>query len=383
VTGRGLPRSAAAALGTALAVLAAACSGSTAEAGRSPASAGRPPPSTAVDARSAASDDLLDSVLAEDEPGCSAAVGVWGEVVWAGARGVADVGTGAALDEETTFHVGAVAKQFTAAAVLLLVLDGRLSLDDPVARWVPGLPAWGGEVTLRHLVQHTSGVPDFIEPLEAAGFAQDERVTQQDTLTLIAGQELRFPPGQQGEYSNSGYVLLAEVVRAASGRALPDFLRDRLFWPLQLDMVLDASPTAPDETDESTARGHVRDDTGRGWLPTGTRWEMVGPAFLQTTPSELVRWGDNYRTGHVGGQSLLDAQVADPIEVRPGLDYAAGIYVGGGGELGHDGEWAGQVADFSVSPDRRTAVAVACNYFAGSTADLDHIANNLRSQWWG
>lgn len=381
MTGPGSPRSALAALGTVLAVLAAACSSSTAEASR-PASAGRPAPPTAVDAR-AAGDDLLASLLAEDEPGCSAAVGVEGEVVWAGARGVADQATGAALEEATTFSVASVTKQFTATAVLLLALDGRLSMDDPVARWVPDLPPWSRDVTLQQLVQHTSGLPDLVEPLERAGFAQDEPATQQDALTVIAGQELLSPPDRQVEYSNSGYVLLAEVVRAAGGQALPDFLQDRVFWPLQLDMVLDAAPTAPDETDPSTARGHVRDATGRGWVPTGARWELVGPGFLQTTPSELVRWADNYRTGEVGGPRLIDAQLSDPFEVRPGLGYGAGILVSEDGALRHGGDWAGQVAELSVSPDRRSAVAVACNYSTGSTADLDRIADVLRSHWWG
>ena len=337
--------------------------------------------SDSIAARSSASDTLLKWTLTEDEPGCSAAVGVEGDVVWAGAVGLADADTSAALAENITFHVGSVTKQFTATAVLLLALDGRLGLNDPVARWVPGLPGWSQEVTVEQLVHHTSGIPDLIDPLMAAGFDTDDRVTQQDALTVIAGQQPAYPPGERAEYSNSGYVLLAEVVRAASGQPLPEFLEQRVFDPLGLDMAIDPAPTSPEETDPTTARGHERDDTGQQWQPTGARWELVGPGFLQTTPSELVRWADNYRTGQVGGRQLLDAQLADAVPAGPG-HYGAGIVLTRDGSLWHAGEWAGQIADFSVSPDRRVSVAVACNAYAGSSATMDHIANNLRAEWF-
>ena len=362
-----------------VAIAVTACSGGAPDRSASGTTA---PSSDGTAAAVAASAELLLEVVAEDEPGCSAAVGVDGDVVWTGARGVADVDTGARLDTSTTFDVGSVTKQFTATAVLLLALEERLGLEDPVARWVPGLPAWSREVRLEQLIEHTSGIPDFIEPMQAAGFDLSDRATQQDTLEVIADLEPIAPPGERAEYSNSGYVLLAEVIRAASGRSLPDFLRERVFDPLELDMVIDPAPSSPDETDPSTARGHLRDDTGRGWEPTGSRWEMAGPGFLQTTPSELVRWADNYRSGEVGHEALLEAQVADPFVVRPGLASAAGIFVVDDGSLRHGGSWAGQLADFLVSPDRHTAIAVACNYDTGSTSDIDHIANNLRHEWF-
>jgi CubicO group peptidase (beta-lactamase class C family) len=358
--------------------LAIGCSSSTTDARPSPTTAPSAGGSTELTTRS---DDLLRRTLVDDQPGCSAAVGVQGQVVWAGARGLADVGTGATIDERTTFHVGSVTKQFTATAALLLAQDGRLRIDDPVARWIPDLPPWSEEVTLAQLMHHTSGLPDFVEPLVEAGSDVDQRVTQQDVLAFLAEQEPTYPPGARAEYSNSGYVLLAEVVLAASGQSLPAFLDDRVFGRLELDMAIDPGATVPDEDDPRTARGHQRDDTGTSWEPSGTRWEMVGPGFLQTTPSELVRWADNYRTGRVGGEELLEAQLADAVPAGPG-GYGAGIVLFADGGLWHGGEWAGQIADFSVSPDRSVSVAVACNSFAGSTTDLEHIASNLRALWF-
>jgi CubicO group peptidase (beta-lactamase class C family) len=356
---------------------------STSDPGSAPGSTSAPPTlSSAEDVASlaAASDDFLERTLADDEPGCSASVGIEGEVVWAGARGVADLSTGRRLETTTSFDIASVSKQFTATAVLLLALDDRLTLDDPVARWVPGLPAWSREVTVEHLMHHTSGIPDFIAPLIAGGSALTDRVTQRDTLDAIASMTPTDPPGTRIAYSNSGYVLLAEVVREASGRSLPEFAREHIFERLGLDMAFDPAGASPDNDDESAARGYARDGAGAEWEPAGARWEMVGPGFVQTTPSELVRWADNYRTGELGGDELLDAQLADPVDA--GRDeYAAGILIGPGGELWHDGDWAGFLSTLVVSDDRRTALAVSCNGNSGASSDIVYLVRVLRSTW--
>jgi CubicO group peptidase (beta-lactamase class C family) len=354
--------------------------GCTASSDPASSSSTRSPDGTAVD-RAARSEDVLHQQLSTEEPGCSAAVGVEGEVVWAGARGLADVSTGRPIDATTSFHVASVGKQFTATAVLLLAQEGRLGLDDPVSRWVPDLPVWSDAVTLADLIHHTSGIPDFVDPLIVAGFAYEDRATSRDALAVIAGSTPSAPPGTRLEYSNSNYVLLAEVVRAAAGRPLEEFAREEIFEPLALDMAFDPGATSPDETDPTTARGHERDASGRDWEPAGARWEIVGPGYVQTTPSELVRWADNYRTGQVGGQALLVAQLAGAVPAGT-REYGAGIVVTPDGGLWHNGDFRGQVADFSVSPDRRVAVAVACNSYAGSMTDVEQIAANLRSIWF-
>ncbi|MBM7808913.1 CubicO group peptidase (beta-lactamase class C family) [Geodermatophilus bullaregiensis] len=335
-----------------------------------------------VERSSARSDDLLERVLAADAPGCSAAVGVDGEVVWAGARGLADLTTGRPISTSTTFDVASVSKQFTATAVLLLEQDGVLSLDDPLSRWVPGLPAWAGTVTVDHLVHQTSGIPDYLADLAAAGVQVTDRTTQQDALAAIAAHpDLRHPAGERFEYSNSDYVLLAEVVAAAAGRPLPQFLADRVFGPLDLAMVLDPSGADPGNTGTSSARSHVRASPGAPWEPAGSRFGQVGDGSVQTTPSELVRWADVYRTGVLGGRSLLDAQVGDPAPVEGSTGYGAGVYVDRGGALSHPGSWAGFLSGFAVSADRHVAVAVSCNGDQAGTDDLDRIWPVLRGEW--
>ncbi len=322
--------------------------------------------------RAARSELVLSGRLTADKPGCSAAVGVDGQVVWTGARGVADLAAGAPLTADTVFDIGSTSKQFTATAVLLLAAEGALSIEDKLAARVPGLPAWAGQVTIAQLVHHTSGIPEYVAILEAQGHSIQERTTQADALRVIAGtRTLRFRPGSTFEYSNSNYVLLAEVVRRVSGTALPAFLRERVFAPLGLHMVMDPV---------GNVAGKAIPYSGADPKVLDSLWEQVGDGAVQSTPSDLVRWADNYRTGKVGGPPLLAAQLAGAVESDPGrgLEYAAGIVVAKDGALLHSGGWAGFRTAFEITPDRHTAVAVSCNL---ENHQPEPMAAELRRIW--
>src|SRR4051794_11609636 len=187
--------------------------------------------------------------------------------MWAGSRGLADLETGRALNRTTTLDIASVSKQFTAAAVLLLEQDGRLSLADHLSDWLTGLPAWSQEVTLTELMHHTSGIPDYTHLLLNAGAELTDRTTQQDAVDAIAEADLDFPPGSRFAYSNSNYVLLAEVVQRAARTSLPEFLTARIFTPARLSMVLDPFGASPDNTSENSARPYVRDPVTDDWRP--------------------------------------------------------------------------------------------------------------------
>jgi CubicO group peptidase (beta-lactamase class C family) len=327
------------------------------------------------------SDELMQRVLPADEPGCSAAVGIEGEVVWAAARGVADLATGRPIETSTTFAIGAVTAQFTATAVLLLVHDGELSLDDPLSTWVPGLPPWAGSVTVGQAMHHVSGIPDYVDRRLASGVGWTEPRTVDDSLAEIAAvPDLAFPPGDRFQYSNSNYFLLSEVARAVAGRPVQDVVRERIVEPLGLAMEFDPSGWDPDTTDPSSARGYVRDPSTGEWEPAGVRWEVNGDAGIQTTPSELVRWADNYRTGRVGGDRLLADVMADAADAGAEA-YGAGIFEADDGHLGHGSEAPGHLAYIFVSADRSTAIAVACNGERGAQSATQLLARALRTEW--
>lgn len=323
----------------------------------------------------ASSQGVLDAAIKADEPGCSAAIGVDGEVVWTGSRGLADLETGAPITEGTIFDIASVSKQFTATAILLLADDGKLSLDDPLARHVPGLPAWAETVTVAQLMHQTSGIPDYIGLLEDAGYEYSDPTTQEQAVqTLASVPELQFEPGSQFDYSNSNYLLLAEIVQRVSGQSLPAFLSAEVFKPLDLAMTME-----PRVLPGSALPYDYDDGTGE-YTVAVSAWEQVGDGAIQTTPSQLVRWADNYRTGKVGGPKLLEAQLAGAVETEPGGDdrYGAGIFLLPDGSLNHDGSWSGSVTAFNVSEDRSKSVAISCNT---GNQDPQAMADELASLW--
>lgn len=311
--------------------------------------------------RTAASKDVLDGAINADEPGCSAAVGVEGKVIWSGVRGIADLASGAKITTDTVFDIASVSKQFTATAILLLVEAGKLTLDDPISQYVPELPDWAQTVTVEQLMHQTSGIPDYVALLAARGYQVSDRTIEAEARqALAAAPELQFKPGTRFDYSNSNYLLLGEIVHRASGQPLPEFLSAEIFQPLGLAMVVDPVGKVPNKA--------VSYEKGTGGNRSEYRvgnpaWEQIGDGGIQTTPSQLARWADNYRTGSVGGLKLLEAQLAGAVETEPGGGdrYGAGIVSRADGTLDHAGAWAGFVTAFHISSDRRTSVAISCN----------------------
>lgn len=320
---------------------------------------------------------VLDDAVNASGPGCSAAVGVEGKLAWAGVAGLANVADGAKITANTVFDIGSVSKQFTATAILLLIDAGKLALDDPLAQHMSEMPPWAANVTLAQLMHHTSGIPDYIGLLVEQGFSYSDRTTEAQALqALAAAPELIFTPGSRFEYSNSNYLLLGEIVHRTSGRTLPDYLSAQIFGPLDLTMVMDPSARIPDK-----ALSYTQHEPGTGAPAVAdSPWEQIGDGGIQTTPSQLVRWADNYRTGRVGGPKLLDAQLAGAVATEPdgGDRYGAGIFSLADGALEHGGVWAGFVTAFRVSSDRRTAVAVSCNV---DKQDPEALADALRHLW--
>jgi CubicO group peptidase (beta-lactamase class C family) len=264
-------------------------------------------------------------------------VGVDGRVVWSGVQGIADIKTGAKITPETVFNVGSVSKQFTATAVLLLADQGKLTVGDRLSKYVMGFPSWADRVTLYELLHHTSGIFDYLDLLAKDGQDMEERTTQTQAVRAIAAQaRLRFAPCTKWEYSNSNYLLLAEVVQDVSNESLAEFLQANIFAPLGLDMLVKPVGPVPRK-----ASSYVR--TGNTFYARHSLWEQVGATGVESTAGDLVRWGDNYRTGKIGGPDLLTAQLADPADT--GADdgspdrYGAGMYLSRDGVLSHLGDW--------------------------------------------
>jgi CubicO group peptidase (beta-lactamase class C family) len=321
------------------------------------------PAPPAPDQRLTLSDEQLAEIVDPTLPGCSAAVGTRGEVLWAGAAGLADLTAGTPVTPETRFDMGSVAKQFTATAILLLQREGALSLADPVGAHIDGLPAWGRTVTLDQLMHHTSRVRDYWVALDAEGLGFSDPADHDHIIRAIARLH-SLSPGTGYEYSNSNYVLLAEVVHRVSGVPLPQYLDERMFTPLGLDMRLAPSLVAADVA--------LSYDAELTFQPPG--WTAYGAIGIYTTPSELVRWGDQYRAGDIIGDDFAVGASAQ----ETGELYAAGIDIEPNGDLTHTGRFGGYVSTFTVTADREMTIAVMCN---GHASPRFPLTDALREIW--
>lgn len=317
----------------------------------------------AIVEKSTASDQVMTDRVPANRPGCSAAVAHRGHVLWAGAAGLADLKHKIPDTVDTRFDIASVSKQFTATAILMLQREGKLKTSDPIAKYVPGLPAWGATVTLDQLIHHTSRIPDYWVELDDVGIGFSDKADQQTTLDAIR-RETRLEPGTGFLYSNSNYVLLAAVVDKVSGEKLPEFLKERIFDPLGLKMIV-----APTLVADDVALSYD-DDLN---LQIGG-WTSYGHTGIITTASELARWGDQYRAGDIIQDDFYDGVVYE----AEGEHYAAAMDIEVDGDLNHTGRMGGYITDFTVSADRELTIAVMCN---GHTSDRFGVAKALWAIW--
>ena len=296
-------------------------------------------------------------------PGCVVGVSQRGEVVVSRAYGLADVERGVPLGPGTRFDVGSTQKQFAAAAVLVLVEDGRLSLSDDVRRYLPELPDYGHVITVDHLLTHTSGVRDWtgLLPLAADGT---------DVLALVLRQRgLNFTPGEAWAYSNSGYVLLKEIVARVSGRSFAAFVRERVFEPLGMA----SSAYVPDILQGAGERARAYRQEGNGWTPFMRLGNERGGGTVVSTAADLLRWTDALARGQLG--PFVTGKLQEPARLANGrtLTYARGLTVEtnrGRRMVWHSGGAAGYSALVSRFPDHALSVAVLCNFDPVSATGL-------------
>ncbi|HEX5709187.1 MAG TPA: serine hydrolase domain-containing protein, partial [Pyrinomonadaceae bacterium] len=299
-------------------------------------------------------------------PGCSVAVSQRGKLVVNRAYGSADLERDVPLSPNSVFDIGSVRKQFVAAAVLLLVEDGKLSLTDDIRKHFPELPDYGHKITVDHLLTHTSGLRDWTGLRPLTGGNVD------DVVSLILRQRgLNFAPGEEWSYSNSGYVLLTDLVARASGMSFPDFTRKRMFEPLGMKTTM--SPTDLRDVIKNRALGYEKE--GNGWrvgMYVGNERGSGGGAILGTA-ADLVIWNDALTSGRLG--AFVTEKLQEQARLNNGrkLSYARGLFKDsyrGGPMVSHSGSAAGYSAWLGRLPAHGLSVAVLCNSDEASATAL-------------
>jgi len=300
-------------------------------------------------------------------PSASIAVVLDGKLAYLKAYGNARLATeeakAVAATVETRYAIGSVSKQMVAAAVLLCVQDGQLKLDDPVGKYLEGLTD-GDKITIRHLLNHTSGYRDYY-PQDYVFPAMKLPIQPSGILDQWARLPLDFPSGEQWQYSNTGYTAAGLVVEKVTGQPLFKFMQERIFKPLEMNQVVDHDTqplTAPDAAGYTrVALGPVRLATkeGDGWL------FAAGPLALP--PSDLAKWNIS-----VMNQSLLNAEsyseMSKVVEVPKNprnVKYGLGVHVGkddaGRRVISHGGGVAGSTTENRIWPEQKAAISVVVN----------------------
>src|SRR5260370_25679557 len=183
----------------------------------------------------AAVDEVFSDLTKPGSPGCALAVYRDGKIIYAKGYGLANIEENVAITPQSVFDIGSTSKQFTAASILLLEKQGKLSVNDDVRKYIPELPSYGQKITILQLLNHTSGLRDYLALMELAGINTDSVTTDADALALITHQKaLNFAPGNEWLYSNTGFFLLSVIVQRVSGKTLREFATENIFAPLEM-----------------------------------------------------------------------------------------------------------------------------------------------------
>jgi CubicO group peptidase (beta-lactamase class C family) len=307
-------------------------------------------------------DELFAPWARRDSPGCTVGVSQGGNVVHERAYGMASLELGVPLTVASVLPAASISKQFTAMSVLLLDRQGKLSIDDPVRKHIPELHDFGVPLTIRHLLNHTSGLRDAFT-LDGWAAPQDPSVSPNDTMVrLLARQRgLNFPPGERFQYNNGGYNLLAHIVRRVSGQSLRNFAHANIFEPLGMR----STHFHDDPTMVVPNRASNYWKSGSGWHIGSEVGGVIGNAGLQTSVGDLLRWQHNFHEPRVGDARLIAEMLSVPVLANGeksgyGIGVSVGLYRGvrvvehGGGDRGISTYLAGY-------PDQNLSVAVLCN----------------------
>lgn len=271
--------------------------------------------------------------------------------------GLADLEAGTATTPRTNYRLASVSKQFTAAAILLLAEDDRLALEDSARRWLPSLPEAAANVTIRHLLTHTSGLIDYEDLMDPADTRQ---VHDADVLRLLETQDRTyFPIGRGYRYSNSGYALLALIVECASGQRYAEFLRTRIFQPLGMHATI-----AYEDRISAVAHRAYGYSAGNGsWTRTdqSPTSAVLGDGGIYSSIDDLAKWDAAlYDERLLSAASLQQAFAPATPTDDPDVEYGYGWRITGE-TLWHSGETIGFRNVIVRYPQRRVTVVVLTN----------------------
>ncbi len=310
--------------------------------------------------------DRIFSAFNTHTPGCAVGVAVRGAVVLKAGYGMADLERNVPITPDTVFESGSVAKQFTAAALLLLAQQGKISLDDEMRKYLPELPDYGAPLTIRQVLSHISGLREWRAIGAFSGFPEGKLVyDNQDLLRMAAKQRaLNFEPGTDWSYTNTGFNISTILIERAlgNGKTFQTFTREMIFEPLGMVHSRWRDDFRTIVPNRALAYTHASGDV---WMQDTPVENIIGAGGLLTTVGDLLLWNENFTHAKVGGPELVHAQQT-PATLRSGrkITYAAGLTVStlnGLPEVSHSGSTGGYRTWLGRYPEQGVSIAVLCN----------------------
>jgi CubicO group peptidase (beta-lactamase class C family) len=288
-------------------------------------------------------DQLFAPYTGKEVPGGVAMVRRNGKIVFLKAYGMSNLTYGVPFTTTTPSNIGSVSKQFTAMAILLLEQQGKLSLGDDVRKYIPELPDLGRVVTLRNMLNHTNGLREVYNLMPMTGWKMEDQLRREEIIEVLKRQkELQSPPGEEYNYNNSAFIMLAEIVERITGEKFPQWMAENVFGPLGMGSTV--VRTNPLTIVPEAAMGYTMDSIG--YREEGDLWASYGAGGIYTTAEDLNRWLGNFRDAKLGGGDLVTRLVTpDTLNNGDTMTYALGIGVGefrglkdyahGGADLAH------------------------------------------------
>ncbi len=280
--------------------------------------------------------------------------------------GIMDMERNSPVDNNTLFDIASTAKQFTVFAILMLEEQGRLGLDDDIIDYLPGFPGFEHTVTIRNLIQHTSGIPSTDVVRLFAGWSLDETWTQQDEIDLIQRYPfLNFDPNEKHVYSNAGYSLLAKIVESVSGQRFSEFLAENIFAPLGMNNSLVYDERYKEKELKGAAIGYRR--AGENFVPFSTTEDFnYGGGSIYTSLDDMVKWGQALFSSAILNENVIE-KISFPYNTLNNGDtlfYTYGFYSSkhkGIRMVDHSGGTLGFRSQFMIFPEEELLVFVLLN----------------------
>lgn len=309
--------------------------------------------------------DKVDKLFAKWDstisPGAALAIIKDGKIIYKRGYGMANLEHNVPITSNSVFRIGSTSKQFTASCIAILALQGKISLDDDICKYIPELRRYESSITIRHLVHHTSGIRDYLTLGAIAALTEDHFYTPEDTIELLGRQKkLNFLSGEEHLYSNSGYFLMGVIVERVSGKSLNDFAQEHIFKPLGMKNT----HYHDDHTMVVRNRADGYSPIKKGFCIDMTTLDHVGDGGIFTTVEDLFLWDQAFYNNTLGKELMEFIQAPGVLNNGKKLDYAFGLGVDeykGIKRVSHGGGFAGFRAQMVRFPDQKFTVICLAN----------------------